>query len=145
MEALPPHLRPGRPVSDRLSPLSLAVVGARFPNADGSDRRLEILECALGDPVDLRPEPTNKKDPSAIAVYSERGVQMGYLSAERAPRIGQLIREAREPCAVFQGEADFGAWIRVAFDGEEPALPAQRLPTGADPEPDFYPDEEWPD
>ena len=45
--------------------------------------------------------------------------------------------------AVFQAETQFGAWIRVAFDGELPLvapLPAQR----ENAEPDWYPDEEWP-
>jgi hypothetical protein len=147
MAKLPPHLRPGRPISDRLSPLSLAVVGVKHPNPDKSksNRRFEIALCAPGDPVELRPEPKNKHDPNAVAVFSERGVQIGYLAAERAPRIRQLIGEAREPWAVFQGEAEFGAWIRVAFDGEEPTLPAQREADPSDPEADFYPDEEWPD
>ena len=127
--------------------MSLAVVGVNHANKDKSksNRRFEIRLCAPGDPIELRPEPKNPADPQAIAVFSERGVQIGYLAAERAPRIGQLIREARDPWAVFQGEADFGAWIRVAFDGEEPVLPAQREDVAADPEPDFYPDEEWPD
>ena len=69
---------------------------------------------------------------------------MGYLSAERCARIGALIRAGREVHAIFQDKADIGAWIRVAFDGEEPALPAQRT-ADADEEPDFYPDEVWPD
>lgn len=101
--------------------MSVAVVGAQFPNADGSNRRFEILLCKPGEPVELRPEPRNKADPNAIAVLSCRGVQLGYLSAERAPRIGALLGE-REVQAVFQRAADFGAWIRVAFDGEAPVL-----------------------
>ena len=136
-----------------LPAMSLAVVGVRHANADKSksNRRFEILLCSPGEPVELRPEPRNKADPRAVAVFSTRGVQIGYLTAERCGRIGALIAEGREVRAVFQAEADHGAWIRVAFDGAEPTLPAQRL---APPEPDdiaeqpdqdFWPDPEWPD
>ncbi|WP_409592301.1 HIRAN domain-containing protein [Sphingobium sp.] len=60
--------------------MSLAVVGVQFPNRDGSDRCFEILLCPPGEPVELRLEPHNKHDPLAIAVYSARAVQTGYLS-----------------------------------------------------------------
>ena len=107
----------------RLPALSLAVVGARFPNSDGSDRRLEILLCVPGEPVELRPEPHNKADARAVAVLSCRGVQIGYLTAERCGRISQLLEQCREVQAVFQQVSSSGAWIRVAFDGESPVLP----------------------
>lgn len=136
-------------MSVALPPMSLAVVGVRHPNSDKSksNRRFEILLCAPGEPVELRPEPRNRYDPRAIAVISSRGIQLGYLTAERCGRIGALIGEGREVRAVFQAATDFGAWIRLAFDGEEPVLPSQRPVARdlADPDPDFYPDDEWPD
>lgn len=135
--------------------LSLAVVGADFPNDDktGSNRRFEIRLCKPGDQIELRPEPENKRDRRAVAVYSERGIQIGYVTAERCGRIGALINEGREINAVFQAEAPWGAWVRVAFDGEVPvvdldAAPVARkheLPEGADPDFGFDPDPEWPD
>jgi hypothetical protein len=133
--------------------MSLEVVGVQFANADKSksNRRFEILLCKPGDAIELRPEPKNKADPHAIAVFSERGVQIGYLGAERAPRIRQIILEGREVHAVFQAAVERGAWIRVAFDGEAPTLPAPQLPRAkeieqlSDSDPDFYPDEVWPD
>lgn len=128
-----------------LSPMSLAVVGARYPNRDGSDRRFEILLCGAGEPVELRPEPKNKRDERAVAVYSTRGVQIGYLTAERCGRVGGLIREGREVQAVFQARTQFGAWIRVAFDGESPVVDDRGLSEDAPDKPDFYPDEIWPD
>jgi hypothetical protein len=123
---------------------SLAVVGADYPNTKGPTRRFEIALCQPGEPVELRPEPKNPADPRAVAVYSWRGVQLGYLSAERCGRIGALIREGREIEAIFQQATPFGAAIRVAFDGDVPFLPPER-PAGTEQETDFYPDEEWPD
>lgn len=126
--------------------MSLAVVGAAFPNKDGSNRKFEIRICKPGDPVELRPEPKNRHDELAVAVHSCRGVQIGYLTAERCGRIGKLIREGRELQAVFQAESDFGAWIRVAFDGEEPRLPDDEgASTPAEPDDGWFPDEIWPD
>lgn len=106
--------------------ISLAVVGADHLNEDGSDRRFELALCSPGEAVELRPEPRNRADPRAIAVFSCRGEQIGYLPAERAPWIGSLISSGREWRAVYQARSDFGAWIRVAFDGAEPVLPPQR-------------------
>lgn len=130
-----------------IAQVSLAVVGVRHDNRvkakSKKNRRFEIMLCKPGDPVELRPEPNNPADEHAIAVFSERDVQIGYLPSERAPRIGQLIREGCELRAVFQAEAQHGAWIRVAFDGEEPVLPAAA--EARDGEPKWYPDEVWPD
>ncbi|WP_374406552.1 HIRAN domain-containing protein [Pelagerythrobacter sp.] len=122
--------------------MSLAVVGAGYPNRDKSDRRFEILLCAPGEPVELRPEPKNRHDERAVAVFSARGVQIGYLSAERCGRIGALIREGREIVAVFQAKSRHGAWIRVAFDGDAPRVPepvAAEETVGQD----WWPDPEW--
>lgn len=126
-----------------LVPLSLAVVGAAYE----PERKFEILLCAAGEPVELRPEPKNKHDALAIAVFSARGVQLGYLTAERAPRIGALMRQGREVTALFQQSTQWGAWIRVAFDGEVPTIPPPRpeQPAGADPDYGFEPDPIWPD
>ena len=119
---------------------SLAVVGAAHPNADGSDRRFEILLCTPGEPVGLRPEPTNSADPNAIAVFSSRGVQIGYLTAERAPWIGSKLASGIEVRAVFQSKTDYGALIRANLEGEVPKLPR---PTSSRAMPDdsgFWPD-----
>ena len=124
--------------------LSLAVVGANHPNKRGPTRRFEIALCKPGEPVELIPEPKNPADPRAVAVFSTRGVQLGYLTAERCGRIGALIRDGREVRAVFQEATSYGAVIRAAFDGEEPVLPPER-PRQPPEEQDFWPDPEWPD
>ena len=103
--------------------LSLAVVGADHPNKRGPTRRFEIALCKPGEPVELRREPNNPADPRAIAVYSEREVKMGYLTAERAPMIGSAMLAGRELQAVFQEHARWGAVIRLAMDGASLALP----------------------
>ena len=107
--------------------------------------------CIPGEPVDLRPEPDNPADERAVAVWSARGIQIGYVTAERAARVGQLLRSGREWAAVFQKPAAWGAVIRIAFDGEQPILPepAPAAPAqwadAVDPDPDWMPDEDWPD
>lgn len=126
------------------SELSLAVVGAAHASADGGNRRFEILLCAPGEPVELRPEPRNKADPNAIAVFSSRGVQIGYITAERAPWIGSKMAGGADILAVFQRQTDYGALIRVNLEGEGPTLPAPPQPSSkseseAD-ESDFWPD-----
>lgn len=128
--------------------LSLHVVGADHLNRNGSNRRFEILLCAPGEPVELIPEPTNPVDPNAIAVFSLRAVQLGYLTADRAPWIGGMLRNGRELQAVFQHATRPGAAIRIGFDGEVPSLPlAERAAIAAEApgDWDFWPDELPPD
>lgn len=123
--------------------MSLAVVGADYPNKRGPARRFEIALCEPGEPVQLKPEPTNPADRRAIAIYSVRGIQIGYITAERAPRIGKLMRET-SVCAVFQQATRSGAVIRAAFDGVVPDLP-EISSSGTREHQDFWPDEDWPD
>lgn len=135
------------PEMSGLPDMSLAVVGARHKNADGSSREAEIEDCKPGEPVLLLPEPDNEFDRHAIAVFSCRDVQIGYLSAERAQRIGTLM-VSNDVVAVFQRPADDAAWIRVSFDGGSPVLTDAMIlgpeeVVGA--APDFYPDEGWPE
>jgi hypothetical protein len=137
----------GRPRGTRgeVKPLpdtTLAIVGADYPNTRGPSRRFELAMCTPGEPVELRPEPKNPYDEHAVAVFSRRGVQLGYLASERAVRIGALIRDGVGVVAVFQAHTRAGGLIRVSFDGSTPDLPPEFPP---DEEPEFYPDEEWPD
>lgn len=125
------------------SELSLAVVGAQHPNLRGPTRQFAIALCKPGDPVELRREPKNPADPHAVAVFNREGMQMGYLTAERAPWIGGMIGRGREMIAIFQSSTEHGAAIRLAFDGAVPVLPIMRDRPSADP--DFWPDEEWPE
>ena len=125
---------------------SLHVVGADFPNRRGGNRRFGILVCTPGEPVSLVPEPRNPADPNAVMVVSARGVQIGYLPAERAAWIAGMLRSGREVRAVFQQPTARGAAIRVALDGAEPVLPQAAAPA---PPPidagDFWPDPIPPD
>lgn len=98
----------------------------------------------------MRPEPSNPADEWAVAVYDERDIQIGYLSSQRAPYISKMLTMGRNLTAIFQGRAEWGAVIRVAFDGEVPKLPtfAGRLDVErevVDEDPGFEPDPVWPD
>jgi len=129
--------------------MTLSVVGGIHPNADGSNRLFEIALCAPGETVQLILEPKNKHDPSAVAVFSVRGIQIGYLSAERCGWIGSKIGLGEDIRALFQAPAKGGALIRVGFAGVDPALPSPLREKAGGRPPDwddsFYPDEIWPD
>ena len=116
---------------------SLAVVGINYLNADQSNRRFELAMCVPGEPVQLMPEPTNKHDPAAVAVFSTRGVQIGYLSSERCLWIGTRIRAGEEHEAMFQHLGTHAATIRVRFGGGAPTLPAPRIEEAAPDEDDW--------
>lgn len=130
-----------------MSQLTLAVVGADYPNPKkGFNRRTEILLCVPGEPVDLVPEPKNPADPRAIAVYSARGIQIGYVRAERAQLVGSYLSRGRVTSVIFQEATDYGATIRLGLDGEEPVLPPAQprapKPEGSGFWPDYIPPDE---
>lgn len=123
--------------------MSLAVVGGLHPNKDGSNRLFEIAVCLPGEPVQLVREPRNPLDPLAVAVFSVRGTQLGYLSAERCGWIGARIAQGEELLAVFQQASRGAAIIRVSFSGALPSLPAALSapqPVRVSNDDDFYPD-----
>lgn len=111
-----------------------------------------------GETVELVPEPKNKHDSNAIAVISPRGVQLGYVNAERAPYIGNRMSRGEDAEAIFQGLDGGSAFVRVRFGGGVPTLPSPRICNGTaaraprqprrtgpfDPHA-FYPDEEGPE
>jgi hypothetical protein len=123
--------------------LSLAIVGIPYPNAKGPTRRFEVELCKPGEPVELRPEPKNPADENAIAIFSCRGVQLGYVASVRAVLIMGFIRAGAEPRAVFQGVSGAGAWVRATFDGSEPIVDLNEKPrsaTSVDDVDGFWPD-----
>ena len=126
--------------------LSLHVVGAAHPNKSGGDRRFEILLCVSGGSVELVLGPRTAADSNAIAVFSARGVQIGYLTAERAPLVGGMLRAGREILAIFQKATATAAVIRIGLDGTMPILPAsKRQPKIVQDGEDFWPDYSPPD
>jgi hypothetical protein len=121
--------------------MSLAMVGALHSNADGSNRQFEIAMCSPGEPVRLVPEPRNRYDPSAVAVFSARGFQIGYVSAERCAWIGSKINQGEDVRAIIQRATPRGAVIRLSFSGEDPVLPPEPVRRETPPaDDDFWPD-----
>jgi len=120
--------------------MSLAVVGVDHPNKSGPTRRFEIAVSVPGEPVDLVPEPKNPADPNAIAVFSCRNVQIGYLRAERAPLVATFLSHARITGAIFQEAARWGAIIRIGLDGKAPVLPDITPPDPVEGDSGFWPD-----
>lgn len=105
--------------------LSVAIVGANYPNADGGNRRSEIAFCEVGEPLRLVPEPKNEYDEHAIAVFSARDFQIGYVASQRAVFLKKLLSDGRELHAIFQDLAPWGAVARVGVDCL-PTLPSSR-------------------
>ena len=129
--------------------LSLAVVGLDFPNErgpnePGGNRRFELALMRPGDPVELRREPKNPADPRAVGVFSERGVRIGYLTAERCGWIGGKLMRGEEVRVVYQAPGRTAAVIRARFGGGEPTLPDGR-DGGAEGDAESEPfDDGWP-
>lgn len=125
-----------------ITTFSLAVVGVAHPNKRGPSRKFAIDLCRPGDPVQLVPEPKNPKDPRAVMVMNNQGMQMGYITAERAPWIGRMIRDGLDLKPIYQEPAEWGAIIRISLDANDPDLPPERIDKS---EPEWWPDEIYPE
>lgn len=136
--------------------ISLVIVGADHPNKDKSNRRSEILWSHPGEEVHLVPEPKNEVDPQAVAVFSTRGVQIGYVRSGQAQLIRSYLSRGRITSAIFQCAHEEGAVIRLGLDGEppklpdnvsdQPVIPRQQRRSIPPPNDDgWYPDEIYPD
>ena len=66
------------------------VVGVSHRNNDGSSRQSIIGTMKRGDVLQLRREPDNPYDPSAVAVDHANG-QIGYVSRARARVISEML------------------------------------------------------
>ena len=86
------------------------------------------------------PEPKNPVDPQAVAVFSCRGIQIGYVRGQQCQLIRSYLSRGRLTAAIFQDRHQDGAVIRLGLDGEPPVLP--ELPPESPREDDsgFYPD-----
>jgi hypothetical protein len=132
---------------------TLAIVGIDFPNTDRArtNRRSELMLLDPGEPMTLTPEPNNRFDSQAVAVFSPNGVQIGYVTAERAGWIGGRIRTGVEVNAIFQGVVGKAGYARVRVGGGMPTLPPVAFAPeyGDDRDPaegdGFWPDEEGPE
>ena len=82
---------------------------------------------ALSPAVELRLRLANRPDDNAAAIISDRGMYLGYVSAERALLIGKRMKES-QTVAVFQAMHGSGAYIRIGFAGGVPAKPVPDVP-----------------
>ena len=116
------------PIRKLTSPreLSLAVVGLDFPNVDKSNRRFEMAMCTYGEPVHLVREPKHQADENAIAVVSARGIQLGYITSQRAAIIARWLDAGERYEALFQDRGRSAAIIRTRFGGGKLCLPPER-------------------
>lgn len=109
---------------------SMAGCGEWYDNEDGSSRQAELARCAVGEMIELVREPNNPHDPAAVAIFSCRGVRVGYIRKERAGWIGSKIDRGYDVRVIveairggrWEGDA-LGIRLRINMEGEEPDLP----------------------
>ncbi|WP_300116438.1 hypothetical protein [Sphingobium sp.] len=102
------------------SAFSLPVVGADGATARNAERRAEIVRARPGDPLTLRREHGKRGGLPMVGVYSERGVQMGYIWPDRSQEVAGLVAVAR---AIYRSADAFGCVIHITVDGSTPTLP----------------------
>ena len=83
------------------------------------------MPSALSPAVELRLRLANRPDDNAAAIVSDRGMYLGYVSAERALLICKRMKES-QTVAVFQAMHGSGADIRIRFVGGVPTQPGPR-------------------
>jgi len=103
------------------------LVGEAQKNPDGRSRQLELQSCQPGEQVKLVREPQNPYDEFAIAVYSNRSVQIGYMRKEHAKEVAPALDASRNHEAIITeltgGLPDypnFGCKIGITWEGQRP-------------------------
>lgn len=109
----------------------LPACGEVYENEDGTSRQAELALLTPGDELHLIREPMNEHDPMAVAIFTSRGVRVGYLARVRAIWIGSKMDRGQPVNAIVErvkGAAlpgsPLGLVMRLNMDGEEPELPS---------------------
>lgn len=107
----------------------LRVVGSAYPNPDGTSRQAAIKDCWPGERVELVREPENPHDHLAVAVYSPRGVQVGYLGRDRAAWVAPKMDRGADVRAIVERvrsggppDAPLGMVVRLNMQGHWPEV-----------------------
>lgn len=91
------------------------VVGVTRTNPDGTNRQSLVSMCYPGDKLTLIREPDNPVDPRAVKVCTAAGLQLGYLTRDRAHELSQDLDRGDKLDAVVERRTGGG----VTEDGEE--------------------------
>jgi hypothetical protein len=75
-----------------LCDLMLEVAGYRY--------HVPETELAVGDPMELRPEPENERDPNAVAVRMVKGSAVGYINRLQTTALRQWLSERSVTAAI---------------------------------------------
>lgn len=112
---------------------SLAAVGCWYDNEDGTSRQDELRLLKVGEEIALLREPDNPHGRNAVAIYTARGIRVGYVGKERSTWIASKIDRDYPVRAIVQRvkgrdlpDATLGLVMRVNMEGEMPALPQPR-------------------
>lgn len=110
---------------------SLAAVGCWYDNEDGTSRQAELARLTPGEEIALIREPENPHGRNAVAIFSARGIRVGYIGKERSVWIASKIDRDYPVRAIVQRvkgrdlpDATLGLVMRINLDGEMPELPA---------------------
>ncbi|AHE55563.1 hypothetical protein NX02_19515 [Sphingomonas sanxanigenens DSM 19645 = NX02] len=123
----------GRVESMGWNDFSLPACGEFYDNEDGSSRQEELRSLEPGDVLALVREPENAHDRMAVAIFTARGIRVGYLRRDRAVWIGSKIDRGFPVNAIVQrvkgidlAGATLGLVMRVNMEGDLPELPEGR-------------------
>lgn len=87
------------PEADKL--IFSKVAGVAHRNRNSSDRQKILERCTVGEELRLVPEPDNRFDPNAVAIYRGNGEQLGYLGRRLAEEMHGWMNKGEHWSAVL--------------------------------------------
>ena len=85
----------------RVDNIDVDIVGESFDNRDGTSRQAELRRCEALETASVTRERDNPVSQDAVAVFSARGVQIGYIGKSRSVTIGEALDDGRvESCII---------------------------------------------
>lgn len=115
---------------------TIDISGESFVNSDGSHRQDEISKCDIGEAITLRHDPMNKFDSSAVAVYSVRGVQMGFIPKSHKAIRRRVIAGNAVSATVAEktgGSDGYSFGLRITVEDTDSAVPSASSLSKVDP------------
>ena len=91
------------------------AAGVTWDNADGSSRQTIARGLSEYDELELRPEPNNPFDKNAIALFTQDGLQVGYLEGRVAGEVTRRMNTGGSARCFVRAVRERGSVCGVSF------------------------------
>jgi ribosomal protein L40E len=105
----------------------IEVMGVKYPNADGSDRREIIRDCDEGEELILKHMPV-PQDKNAVAIFNSQDEQLGWAPAWNAKELAPILKRGEHVSAIIEELKGSKCTILITKPGAAASAPKPTIP-----------------